>query len=51
MLRKGDIIILLYINNCAIAALTNTNTNEVCTILEIACDLKSIGPIKDYLSF
>ena len=51
MLRKGDIIILLYINNCAIAALTNTNINKVCAILKKACNLKSIGPIKDYLGF
>ena len=51
MLRKGDIIILLYIDDCAIAALTNTNIDKVSTILAIACDLKSIGPIKDYLSF
>ena len=51
MLRRGNIIILLYIDDCAIAALTNAEIDEACDMLKKAYNLKAIGPINEYLGF
>ena len=51
ILRKGDIYILLYVDDCLIAAPTLVETETITDQLRGACDLKNIGPLSQYLGF
>ena len=44
-------LILLYVNDCALAAPTMNAIMRTQEALKEACDLKSMGPLKEYLGF
>ena len=51
LLRKGSILILIYVDDCAIAAPTQAEIDTTKQQFSEACDLKSMGTIEGYLGF
>ena len=42
---------LIYVDDCAVAAPSDAEIDEVKEMLKQACELKSMGPVRDYLGF
>ncbi|MBE3046501.1 hypothetical protein IMZ48_29025 [Candidatus Bathyarchaeota archaeon] len=51
LLQRGDVLILIYVNDYAIAAPTQAEIDTTREQLREACDLKNIGTIEGYLGF
>ncbi|MBE3047287.1 hypothetical protein IMZ48_33160 [Candidatus Bathyarchaeota archaeon] len=52
IMRRGGVLVMIYVDNCAIACLKGTG--EIAVVreqLREACGLKNIGPLANYLGF
>ena len=51
IMRKGSILVIIYIDDYAIAAPTKAEIAETREQLRRACNLKTISPLAKYLGF
>lgn len=51
LLRKGDILILIYVDDCCITAPKKDQIDATKEDLNRTYDLKNIGPLREYLGF